>query len=208
MESCSKPAVKALSIAQIVISAAFFLLSIVDGFYIQLIHVNLTLLPCWIAVLVLPLGVMGLALSCRQTLRSLQLLKDAIWSLCVVCIICSALTMHIYTARGLLYMEYYALPDKSPDCWSTRKDAGIFVSKGDKIAYTEKEKAALAVFTFVVICSVTEIVLAVAMMKISETATPQLCSSCGRYDEMGERQQNLMEDPVGQQQVHVVEQGT
>ena len=25
---------------------------------------------------------------------------------------------------------------------------------------------------------------------------------------MGERQQNLMEDPVGQQQVHVVEQGT
>ena len=52
MESCSKPAVKALSIAQIVISAAFFLLSIVDGFYIQLIHVNLTLLPCWIAVLV------------------------------------------------------------------------------------------------------------------------------------------------------------
>ena len=110
--------------------------------------------------------------------------KDAIWSLCVVCIICSALTMHIYTARGLLYMEYYALPDKSPDCWSTRKDAGIFVSKGDKIAYTEKEKAALAVFTFVVICSVTEIVLAVAMMKISERATPQLCSSCGRYDEV------------------------
>ncbi|XP_015763454.1 PREDICTED: uncharacterized protein LOC107342470 isoform X3 [Acropora digitifera] len=151
---------------------------------------------------------MGLALSSHQTLRLLQLLKDVIWSLCVVCIICSALTMHIYTARGLLYMEYYALPDKSPDYWSTRKDAGIFVSKGDKIAYTEKEKAALAVFTFVVICSVTEIVLAVAMMKISETATPQLCSSCVRYDEMGERQQNLMEDPVGQQQVHVVEQGT
>ena len=46
-----------------------------------------------------------------------------------------------------------------------------------------KKKKALAVFSFVIICSVIEIVLAAAMMKICETTTktPQSPSSHGAY---------------------------
>ena len=48
---------------------------------------------------------------------------------------------------------------------------GDVVRNGEKIVYTEKEKAALVVFAFVIIFSVIEIVLAAAMIKISETTT-------------------------------------
>ena len=107
--------------------------------------------------------------------------KNAIWSLCVVCIICSALLLYIYTTWGLLNIPYI-VHVRNTD-WLTGEDDVYFVEKGDKIAYTEKEKAALAVFAFVVICNVIEIILAAAMMKISETTTksPQLSSSCHAY---------------------------
>ena len=54
---------------------------------------------------------------------------------------------------------------------------------GAKIMYSEKEKAARVVFTFVVICSVIEISLAAAMMKICDTTTkiPQVSPSCVAY---------------------------
>ena len=52
METCSKRNVMGLSIAQIVFSAAFFLLGMVDGFHIQFVHVSPMFLPCWIAALV------------------------------------------------------------------------------------------------------------------------------------------------------------
>ena len=57
------------------------------------------------------------------------------------------------------------------------------MAEGDKLVYTEKKKKALAVFSFVIICSVIEIVLAAAMMKICETTTktPQSPSSHGAY---------------------------
>ena len=107
--------------------------------------------------------------------------KNAIWSLCVVCIICSTLLLYIYTTWGLLNIPYI-VHVRNTD-WLTGEDDVYFVEKGDKIAYTEKEKAALAVFALVVICSVIEIILAAAMMKISETTTktPQLSSSCNAY---------------------------
>ena len=41
----------------------------------------------------------------------------------------------------------------------------------EKLVHTEKEKTALVVFGFVIIFSVIEIVLAAAMIKISETTT-------------------------------------
>ena len=104
--------------------------------------------------------------------------KDATWSLCVVCIICSSLMLYFYTTWGLLNIAYIAHVRNTD--WSTREDEEFFVAKGDKMVYTEKEKAALAVFTFAVLCSVIEIVLAAAMMKICDTTTktPQLSSSC------------------------------
>ena len=51
------------------------------------------------------------------------------------------------------------------------------------MVYTKKQERALVVFTFIIICSVIEIVLAAAMMKNCETTTktPQLASSCGAY---------------------------
>ena len=54
---------------------------------------------------------------------------------------------------------------------------------GDKMVYTEKEKAALVVFAFIIICSVIEIVLAAAMIKICETITktPQVSSNWAAF---------------------------
>ena len=51
------------------------------------------------------------------------------------------------------------------------------------MVYTQKEKTALVFCTFVIICSVIEIVLAAAMMKICNTTTktPQLSSSSSGY---------------------------
>ncbi|KAK2560156.1 hypothetical protein P5673_017130 [Acropora cervicornis] len=198
METCNKPNVEALAIAQIVISVAFFLLGIVDGFLIKDIYVSFIFLPCWVGALVLPVGLMGLRLTSYQRPRTLQLLKHAIWSLCVACIICSALTVYIYTTKGLLIIQYFALIKYTG--WSTREDAGLFVAElqGDKMVYTEKKKKALAFFTFVIICSVIEIVLAAAMMKICKT--PRLSSSSSGYYQMGESQQSPQAYPIGQQQ--------
>ncbi|XP_067046374.1 uncharacterized protein [Acropora muricata] len=195
METCSKRHVKTLSKAQIAISVAFFLLGIVDGFLIKDIFVSFIFLPCWVGALVLPVGLMGLALSSYQTLRTLQLLKHAIWSLCVACIICSALVIYIYTTSGLLPIQY-------PASLSTTRD-GLFVEDGSKMVYTEKEKTALAFFTFVIICSVIEIVLAAAMMKIckTKTKTSQLSSSSTGYYQMGESQQSLQAYSIEQQQM-------
>lgn len=189
-----------LSIAQIVFSAAFFLLGMVDGFHIQFAPLSLTFLPCWIATLVLPVGIMGLAVSSHQTLRSLQLLKHAIWSLCVVCIICSALTLYVYTVLGLSYISRIAHLRNTAR--HTIKGDGYFLAMGDKMVYTEKEKAALVVFAFVIICSVIEIGLAATMIKICETI-PQVSSNWAAYYQIGENQQPLPVYPVGQQQVRV-----
>ena len=51
------------------------------------------------------------------------------------------------------------------------------------MVYTQEEKTALVFCTFVIICSVIEIVLAAAMMKICNTTakTPQLSSSSSEY---------------------------
>ena len=106
--------------------------------------------------------------------------KHAIWSLCVACIICSALTVYIYTTHGLLIIQQFALT-VNYRLGSTREDARLFVAElqGDKMVYTEKKKTALAFFAFVIICSVIEIVLAAAMMKICKT--PRLSSSGSGY---------------------------
>ncbi|XP_029194805.2 uncharacterized protein LOC114960546 [Acropora millepora] len=205
METCSKPNVKALSIAQIVISVTFFLLGTVDGSFIEDIYVRLIFLPCWVGALVLPVGVMGLRLTSYQRPRTLQLLKHAIWSLCVACIICSALTVYIYTTHGLLIIQQFALTVKYTGR-STREDAGLFVAElqGDKMVYTEKKKTALAFFSFVIICSVIEIVLAAAMMKICKT--PRLSSSSSGYYQMGDSQQSPQAYPIEQQQISATQQ--
>ncbi|XP_044181296.1 uncharacterized protein LOC114960521 [Acropora millepora] len=203
MEPCSKPIVMALSITQIVMSAAFFLLGMIHGFYGERSFTLTRFFPCWIVALVLPVGIMGLALRSHQTRRSLQLLKHAIWSLCVVCIVWSALTLYIYTVWCVVNQQLSAF-FRNTDSQTNIIDR-FFLPKGVEMVYTQEEKTALVFCTFVIICSVIEIVLAAAMMKICKTTrtTPQLSSSSSGYYQMGEYQQPLLVYPVGQQQVHV-----
>ncbi|XP_015768706.1 PREDICTED: uncharacterized protein LOC107347322 isoform X1 [Acropora digitifera] len=222
MEPCSKPIVMALSITQIVMSAAFFVLGMVDRFYVKFAYTSFAFLPCWIFPLffirkyihflflwpiqVFPVGIMGLALSSHQTVRSPQLLKHAIWSLCVVCIICSALILHFYTTMGLFQVTLIARVRKHHEtAMASLEDDGDLVRNGEKLVYTEKEKAALVVFAFVIIFSVIEIVLAAAMIKISETTTKatKLSPNFTAYYQTGESHQPLLAYPVGQQQVRV-----
>lgn len=72
------------------------------------------------------------------------------------------------------------------------------------MVYTEMKKTALAFFAFVIICSVIEIVLAAAMMKICKT--PRLSSSGSGYYQMGDSQQSPQAYPIEQQQISVTQQ--
>ena len=116
-------------------------------------------------------------------LSSLTLLeqKHAIWSLCVVCIVWSALILHIYTVWGVGNLQLFAFR-RNID-FTTDIGDGYFLAKGVEMVYTQEEKTALVFCTSVIICSVIEIVLAAAMMKICKTttATPQLSSSSNGY---------------------------
>ncbi|XP_015763452.1 PREDICTED: uncharacterized protein LOC107342470 isoform X1 [Acropora digitifera] len=203
MKPCSKPVVMALSITQIVMSAAFFLLGMIHGLYGERSATLTRFFPCWIVALVLPVGIMGLALRSPQTLRSLQLLKHAIWSLCVVCIVCSTLILYIYTDWWVVNLQVWAFYRNAG--FKPHIVDGYFLAKGVEMVYTQEEKTTLVFCTFGIICSVIEIVLAAAMMKICKTTktTPQLSSSSRGYYQMGECQQPLLVYPVGQQQVHV-----
>ena len=102
----------------------------------------------------------------------------------MVCIICSALILYIYTAWGLSYIAWIAHVRNGDWRFSDFIEGDhYFVAKEEKMVYTEKEKAARIVFAFVIICSVIEIVLAAAMIKICETIvkTPQVSSNCAAY---------------------------
>ena len=105
--------------------------------------------------------------------------KHAMWSLCVVCIICSALTLYVYIVWGLSMIAWTAHL-RNTDGQTIEGDR-YFLAMGDKMVYTEKEKAALVVFAFIIICSVTEIGLAATMIKICETMTPQVSSNWAAY---------------------------
>ena len=107
--------------------------------------------------------------------------KHAIWSLCVVCIVWSALTLYIYTVWCVVNQQLSAF-FRNTDSQTNIIDS-FFLPKGVEMVYTQEEKTALVFCTFVIICSVIEIVLAAAMMRICKTTTttPQLSSSSSGY---------------------------
>ena len=107
--------------------------------------------------------------------------KHAIWSLCVVCIVWSALILYIYTDWWVVNLQLWAFFRNVG--FKPNIVDGYFLAKGVEMVYTQGEKTTLVFCTFVIICSVIEIVLAAAMMKICKTTTttPQLSSSSSGY---------------------------
>ena len=87
----------------------------------------------------------------------------------------------MYTAWGLSFISWIAHLRNAAG--HIGKGDEYFVAKEKKMVYTEKEKAARVVFAFIIICSVIEIVLAAAMIKICETIakTPQVSSNWAAY---------------------------
>ena len=84
METCSKPNIRSLSNAQIVISIVFFLLGTVDGFLIKYIYVSFAFLPCWIGALVgnilndIYLGTQRRPTFCRSMITISNLIKSLV----------------------------------------------------------------------------------------------------------------------------------
>ena len=72
---------------------------------------------------------------------------------------------------GLFQVTSIALRRKYTAAIASSEVDEDLVINVEKMVYTEKEEAALVVFAFVIIFSVIEIVLAAAMIKISETTT-------------------------------------
>ena len=87
----------------------------------------------------------------------------------MACILYSAITISTYHRWGIekiLFNKH--LRENSFDSPS------YFVKKDAKLDYTEKEKAALAVFSVIIIFSIFEIILTIAIVKSSSFARNQM----------------------------------
>ncbi|KAM7433776.1 hypothetical protein ABFA07_016056 [Porites harrisoni] len=99
MERAEKCSLIALSVVQIIMSAVFLTLGLVDGLKIRYGSASLLYKPCWLAALSLPVGIMGLVLA--RSRRPSPMLIKAIWSVSVPCIVFSALVVFSYYHFGL-----------------------------------------------------------------------------------------------------------
>jgi len=171
MESLDKRSLMALSIAQTFVSLIFFVLGMVDGFVIRFGYASLLYTPCWITVLALPVGLIGLTLA--RSRRPSPILINAIWSVSVACILYSAMTISMYHHWGMEMLLFYKHLTAGSFSSLDSLSSSPFVKKDAKLEFTEEEKAALAVFTLIIIFCIIEIILAAAIIKISGCQTPQ-----------------------------------
>lgn len=184
MERADKCSLIALSVVQIIVSAVFLTLGLVDGLKIRYGSASLLYKPCWLAALSLPVGIMGLVLA--RSRRPSPMLIKAIWSLSVPCIVFSALVVFSYYQFGIatLVLTKHA---RSGSFLSSRTDSG-FLKEDTSLKYTEKEEEALAVFGIIVILSILEMILAAAIAKISDTSyqSPQSSPMYYMYSQPGQ----------------------
>ncbi|XP_068681241.1 uncharacterized protein [Montipora foliosa] len=72
---------KVISIVQVVMSAIFLALGMVDRYAVRFVYTSYLFAPCWIAALVLPAGIMGLILVNKSSPSSnLAVLNDNLHS--------------------------------------------------------------------------------------------------------------------------------
>ncbi|XP_027040966.1 uncharacterized protein LOC113669163, partial [Pocillopora damicornis] len=97
-----------ISIAQLVIAGILFVLGMVDHFEVRFMYASLILMPIWIALLVIPIGIMGLVLAVNRS-RPSSALMSGLRSVSIACVAVSVLT--IYTSaialNTILIIKYW-----------------------------------------------------------------------------------------------------
>ncbi|XP_068750108.1 uncharacterized protein [Montipora capricornis] len=142
---------KVVSIVQVVMSAIFLALGMVDRYGVRLVYTSCLFAPCWIAALVLPAGIMGVILVNKSSPSST--LINAVSSVSMTSVIVSGITafQYIWTVNRVLAVNLLR----------TRKDAALKL--------TDQENTAVAISSLVAIFCITEVALAVCAAWISDS---------------------------------------
>ena len=85
----------------------------------------------------------------------------------MACIIYAAITVLRYQYWGVESLTFRTI---TQDTDYYRNEKWWFVKKNVKVKYTEQENKALAVFGIIIVLSVTEIILAAALAKVSDSS--------------------------------------
>nr|XP_058940276.1 uncharacterized protein LOC131768572 [Pocillopora verrucosa] len=157
----SRLELKIISIIQLVMSIILFALGIVDHFEVRYIYLSHLLMPCWIAALVLPASIMGFILAIRS--RRSPILINWLTSISIASVVVSAVVLEAYSwaLKSLLGFKYYKY-----------KSFHYFWAKDTKIKFEDQENTMIAIHALIVIFTICEIILAVAIARSSETGRP------------------------------------
>ncbi|XP_068681239.1 uncharacterized protein [Montipora foliosa] len=140
---------KVVSIFQLVMTAVFLILGLVDRFQVRYFYTSFLMSPCWTAAIVLPVGIVGLVLS-RMSRRPPNLIY-ALKSVSVACAAMSAATMYHYQWGIATLVE--------------RKVHYYFVKKDTEFKFTSQENTMLAISSLAILFSIIEMILAFASAK-------------------------------------------
>ncbi|CAH3143772.1 unnamed protein product [Pocillopora meandrina] len=150
---------KVISITQLILCLVFLILGLVDGLAVRFVYSSLTFTPCWLATLVFNAGFMGLVLSSMY--RPSLTLMNFLQSVSVTCATISAITVYHYM---FAWSKLIALNSEGYFPSNTNR---YFLGKDEDTKFTGKQKSMVAVSFLIIICSITEIILAIAAIRSS-----------------------------------------
>ncbi|RMX61382.1 hypothetical protein pdam_00023559 [Pocillopora damicornis] len=158
----NKRDLKIISIAQLVMAGILFVLGMVDHFEVRYMYASLILMPIWIALLVIPIGIMGLVLTVNGS-RPSSALMSGLRSVSIACAALSVLTTFTYAMalNSILFIKYM-------EAKTEYQESPWFADKGAKIEFRKEEKTMIAVHVFIIICSILEIILAIASVRTAK----------------------------------------
>ncbi|XP_058940308.2 uncharacterized protein [Pocillopora verrucosa] len=188
---------RVISNIQVVNCVVLFVLGLTDGFGVRFVYSSLTFTPCWIAILVMAAGIMGLNMSSKQ--RPSLTLMNALQSVSVACAALSAITVYHYLVAlsSLMALGYASALRR--DYYN--KDPLFFDSDQPlDINFTAKQKSMVAVSSLIILCSIIEIILAVAAIRSSnitgQSSQEQQVRICHGQLEAGEVPIHMQEQPT------------
>nr|XP_058940306.1 uncharacterized protein LOC131768598 [Pocillopora verrucosa] len=156
---------KVISNIQVIICGVLFILGLVDGLSVRFVYSSMTFIPCWLAILVLAAGIMGVTLSIAP--RPSLNLMNALQSVSVACAAVSAITVYHYLVALSSVMALGYTSTLSRGYYN--KDPFFFdLDQLADINFTAKQKSMVAVSSLIIICSIIEIILAMAAIRSSD----------------------------------------
>ncbi|XP_058940265.2 uncharacterized protein [Pocillopora verrucosa] len=169
---------KVISITQLILCLVFLILGLVDGLAVRFVYSSLTYTPCWLATLVFNAGLMGLVLSSMH--RPSLTLMNFLQSVSVTCATISAITVYHYM---FAWSKLIALNSEGYFLSNTNR---YFLGKEEDTKFTEKQKSMVAVSFLIIICSIIEIILAIAAIRSSniDVQGPQESQVGARYGQL------------------------